>query len=1251
MVTTKFRTILVTLLVISMMALAIPIVYATVSSVTLNSPANLANTSNTTPGFSFTAVSTTNTTFSCVLYVDGANVGSNASTSNYTATIITSSALSEGARSWKVGCTDAGGEVNSSAQTLNVDATAPAVTANSPAAATNTSDSTPDFNFTYTDAQALIASCELFVDDTGHGTNTSTLNSTATVITANASIADGSHNWNVNCTDSAGNVGTSSSRTINVDTALPVVTLNSPANNANTSDSTPDFNFTATNAASVLSCTVFVAGTARGTNSSVSNATATVITANASLSDGSHNWYVNCTDDAANTGTSATRTITIDTAVPIVTINSPGNNTFTSDNTPDVNFTAANAVSTLSCELFIGDTGYGIDSSVANSTATVITANGTLSDGSHNLYVNCTDDASNTGASETRIIKVDTTAPTVTANSPANGANTSDSTPDFNFTFTDAQASNASCELFVDNTGHGTNTSTLNGTATVITANATLSDSSHNWYVNCTDSAGNIGESATRALTVDTALPVVTLNSPVNSVNTTDSTPDFNFTVTNAVAALACTLYIDSTPYGTNSSTINGTATIMTANASIADGSHNWNVNCTDDSSNTGTSATRSITIDTAAPAVTANSPVNNYNSSDSTPDFSFRYTDAALTASCELFIDDTGYGTNASTVNDTATIITANATLSDAAHSWYVNCTDSAGNVGASSSRTINVDTALPVVTLNSPANGANTSDSTPDFNFTYIDAQAASASCTLFVDSVAKGTNSATLNSTATVITSNATLTDGARSWYVNCTDYAGNVGQSTARTINIDTVLPVVALNSPANNTNTSDNTPDINFTVTNAVPVLSCTLFVDGTAKGTNSSVLNSTATVMTANASLSDGARSWYVNCTDSSSNTGQSATRTINVDTVAPAVTLNSPVNNYNSSDNTPNVNFTYTDAQAATASCTLFVNNTARGTNSSTRNSTATVITANATLSDNTYSWRVNCTDSAGNVGAASTRNITIDTVKPVITDITTERSAHSSNILWTTDETANSTVNYGTTTDLGTTLDSAAFSTSHAVMLNGLSPEVTYYYNITCCDYSSNCNTTGPESFTTTASDGGTGGSSGGSSFTLPTTGVYDANLAVSNENTITEREGFIAKFTADGTNSHTMTFSEITEDSVTITIASNPITFTLGIGQGKQITLDGINLLVTLKNIVSGQAQIVLTKIGTVSAPQQEVVVPQSPPEQTQEETAPATGAATTTEEAVQLSTSTVGLVVMFVVLMFVGYLLTKRRSKHN
>jgi hypothetical protein len=679
-------------------------------------------------------------------------------------------------------------------------------------------------------------------------------------------------------------------------------------------------------------------------------------------------------------------------------------------------------------------------------------------------------------------------------------------------------------------------------------------------------------------------------------------------------------LFVDNTGHGTNTSTLNGTATVITANATLSDSSHNWYVNCTDSAGNIGKSATRALTVDTALPIVTLNSPVNSVNTTDPTPDFNFTVTNAVAALACTLYIDSTPYGTNGSTINDTATIITANASIADGSHNWNVNCTDDASNTGTSATRSITIDTAAPAVTANSPVNNYNSSDSTPDFNFTYTDAQASLASCTLFADSVAKGTNSSTLNSTATVITSNATLTDGARSWYVNCTDYAGNVGQSTARTINIDTVLPVVTLNSPANNTNTSDNTPDINFTVTNAVSVLSCTLFVDGTAKGTNSAVLNSTATVMTANASLSDGARSWYVNCTDDSSNTGQSATRTINVDTVAPAVTLNGPVNNYNSSDNTPDFNFTYTDARAATASCTLFVNNTARGTNSSTRNSTATIITSNASLSDNTYSWRVNCTDSAGNVGAASTRNIIIDTVKPVIIDITTERSAHSSNILWTTDETANSTINYGTTTSLGTTLDSAAFSTSHAVMLNGLSPEVTYYYNITCCDYSSNCNTTGPESFTTTASDGGAGGSSGGSSsFTAPITGVYEANFATSDAATITKREGFSAKFTADGTNAHTMTFSEITEDSVTITIASNPITFTLGIGQGKQITLDGINLLVTLKNIVSGQAQIVIAKLSTAIAPQQEAETPQvqETAEVTTQPTSEVTGGAVTTK----------------------------------
>ncbi len=516
---------------------------------------------------------------------------------------------------------------------------------------------------------------------------------------------------------------------------------------------------------------------------------------------------------------------------------------------------------------------------------------------------------------------------------------------------------------------------------------------------------------------------------------------------------------------------------------------------------------------------VVSNSPANGTVTSDTTPDFNFTMTsDSSGNHSCTLYVGGTNVGSNATTANNTATIITSSV-LSNGAKTWYVSCIDLVTRVN-STSITITIDTVAPTVTPNT-ANNTNTSNSTPGFNFTYTDAQASTASCTLFVDSVAKGTNSSTRNSTATIITSNATLTDGARSWYVNCTDSAGNVGQSTARTINIDTVLPVVSLNSPANNTNTSDNTPDINFTVTNAVSVLSCTLFVDGTAKGTNSSVLNNTATVMTANASLSDGARSWYVNCTDSSSNTGQSATRTINVDTVAPAVTANSPANGANTSDSTPDFNFTYTDARAATATCTLFINNTARGTNSSTKNNTATVITSNASLSNNTYSWRVNCTDSVNNVGASSTRNITIipDTVKPTITAVyATGTSADSSNILWTTDELANSTVNYGTTTSLGTAQSDPTYSTSHTIGLYGLSPEVTYYYTVTSCDYSSNCNTTGLNSFTTTQSSGVEAAAGGGISGTPSTETAISEQVPAEQTVTLTNFQGPVSSIEID-------------------------------------------------------------------------------------------------------------------------------------
>jgi hypothetical protein len=86
-----------------------------------------------------------------------------------------------------------------------------------------------------------------------------------------------------------------------------------------------------------------------------------------------------------------------------------------------------------------------------------------------------------------------------------------------------------------------------------------------------------------------------------------------------------------------------------------------------------------------------------------------------------------------------------------------------------------------------------------------------------------------------------------------------------------------------------------------------------------------------------------------------------------------------------------------------------------------------------------------------------------------PIISNIQNTTPASTVNITWTTNENANSSVNYGVTLSLGDYSSDVDFDTSHSVALSILQGNVTYYYNITSCDISDNCNTSGPSNFTT--------------------------------------------------------------------------------------------------------------------------------------------------------------------------------------
>jgi hypothetical protein len=106
---------------------------------------------------------------------------------------------------------------------------------------------------------------------------------------------------------------------------------------------------------------------------------------------------------------------------------------------------------------------------------------------------------------------------------------------------------------------------------------------------------------------------------------------------------------------------------------------------------------------------------------------------------------------------------------------------------------------------------------------------------------------------------------------------------------------------------------------------------------------------------------------------------------------------------------------------------------------------------------------------DTIGNLNTTSV-SFTVDTTAPSISGVNSTATATTVHISWNTNELANSTINYGINSSLGTFATNSTFELNHTVFITGLVQGTTYYYNITSCDASGNCNTTGPYNFTTT-------------------------------------------------------------------------------------------------------------------------------------------------------------------------------------
>jgi len=92
------------------------------------------------------------------------------------------------------------------------------------------------------------------------------------------------------------------------------------------------------------------------------------------------------------------------------------------------------------------------------------------------------------------------------------------------------------------------------------------------------------------------------------------------------------------------------------------------------------------------------------------------------------------------------------------------------------------------------------------------------------------------------------------------------------------------------------------------------------------------------------------------------------------------------------------------------------------------------------------------------------------IDNTPPALSSISSGTpSTTSATITWTTNEAANSTVQYGLTTSYGSTSTSLSYTTSHSRPLSSLSSGTTYHYRVISYDHAGNQNTSSDKTFAT--------------------------------------------------------------------------------------------------------------------------------------------------------------------------------------
>ncbi|MDS0020080.1 Ig-like domain-containing protein [Enterobacter hormaechei subsp. steigerwaltii] len=855
-----------------------------------------------------------------------------------------------------------------------------------------------------------------------------------------SALTDGTVTLSATITDSAGNSSTQTHDVV-VNTASVALTVNTLSGddviNAAEAGASLVINGSSAQFANGTQVTITLNGKSyTATIQSDGSWTTTVPAADVgTLADGASYQVSVSAQDSAGNSASATHTISVDTTAPVISVN-----TLSGD---DV-LNAAEAQQPLTVHgSSSAEAGQTVTVTLGGKTYTALVANdGTwtldvpaadlanLSEGALTVTASVNDKAGNNGQT-THTLTVDTVAPAVTISTVADDDIVNNAEQLAGQTISGTTTAEQGQTVTVSFNGHSYQaTVAANGSWSVFVPGRDflgLSDGDYTITATVSDKAGNPG-SATHDVTLNGDVPTIAINTFAQDdiVNAAEhGTPLVISGTTDAPTGQTVTIMLNGKTYtatvqndGTWSYTV-GSADV----SALADGgSYVFNAQVSNAIGNSA-SDNHTVTVDLTAPSMGISIDSLQNDTGLSANDFitsdSQVVVNGSLTAQlgnnekAQISLDG-GTTWIDLTVTGTTWRYTDGRTLTDGTYQYQVRVIDNAGNVGATDSQDVVIDLTKPAaatITVDSVSQDTGLSDSdfiTSDNQISLKGTLGAALGsgdhAQISLDGGATWTDVSVSGLSWTYV-DGRTLADGDYNYQLRVIDVAGNISATTSQVVTIDTVAPdaskTIAIDSISDDTGLSSSDFITNDTSLTLHGSLGATLADGEYAQISIDGGVTWQNVIVTGNSwyyvdgrTLGNQTYDYYVRVVDAAGNVGASAHQQVTVDTVAPDAAITVTVDNItvdtgfdNNDFLTSSTSYTLNGTLGAELGAGEYVQVSMDGGTTwvyATVSGTRWSYNDTRTLADGDYRYQVRVVDQAGNVGATTTQDVTVDTQAP---------------------------------------------------------------------------------------------------------------------------------------------------------------------------------------------------------------------------------------------------------------------------